>query len=318
MTSNTNTTSRIKVDGSAPTNDLLVKFVVPTSCTPTSATLLLTVGSGGNDPSSRGGDFYATSPNDPNAGPAESTVTWERRRRRTPPLPPVSLAAGGGRYHVPDQREQPGADRRGHRHDSWFSISADGARLFLQGGQHDQRPSTPAGLRLAMGRHALLTIVTANCLAVSGCTSDAADSTAFSRLLRRIRRRRPREPNIFHRQLYRQWSTILGDPAHGRQPRTAPPPLPGRRYSADVPGVPVGKTDRSRAGGPRSSAAAAPPRTTPVQAAATPPLDSRTNLLDPDSVDGSPYSVRQWPPPLPSATTPQMSMSAMRLPCNQH
>ena len=91
--STTPSTSRIKVDASAPVNDLLVKFSIPTTCTPTAATLLLTVGSGTNDPSPSGGSFYATSPTDPNAGWTETGVTWASAPAKNTAIPPVSLGA---------------------------------------------------------------------------------------------------------------------------------------------------------------------------------------------------------------------------------
>lgn len=65
--------SRLKVDASAPINDMLLQFSAPTGCTITSASLRLTVGSGSTDPSKYGGDFYAA---DPTVGWSESTVSW--------------------------------------------------------------------------------------------------------------------------------------------------------------------------------------------------------------------------------------------------
>ncbi len=69
------TASRLKVDASSPTNDMLLRFT--TGCTTVSrAVLQLTVGSGSTDPSVRGGDWYATSSADPNAAWAEGSVLW--------------------------------------------------------------------------------------------------------------------------------------------------------------------------------------------------------------------------------------------------
>jgi chitodextrinase len=73
VTTDALTASRLKADANTPVNDLLMKFVVPASCsTVTSATLTLTVGSGSTDPSVRGGDFYAAA----NSNWSESAVTW--------------------------------------------------------------------------------------------------------------------------------------------------------------------------------------------------------------------------------------------------
>lgn len=70
------TSVRLKVDASSPTNDLLMKF--DSGCTHiTSASLQLTVGSGGTDPSVHGGDFYATISGDANAGWTEASVLWK-------------------------------------------------------------------------------------------------------------------------------------------------------------------------------------------------------------------------------------------------
>ncbi|MGS0687638.1 fibronectin type III domain-containing protein [Nakamurella sp. GG22] len=144
VTTNSNTTSRIKVDGSAPTNDLLVKFVVPTSCTPTSATLLLTVGSGSNDPSSRGGDLYATSPNDVNAAWVESSVTWATAPAKDTAIPPVSLGAvaAGVTYPINVSTLVPTAGGTVTIRGS--SASADGAGYFSKEG------STTSGPRLQL------------------------------------------------------------------------------------------------------------------------------------------------------------------------
>ena len=142
------TTSRIKVDDSSPVNDLLVKFVVPTTCTPTSAALLLTVGSGSNDASSRGGDFYATSSNDPNAGWAESTVTWATAPAKDPASPsvPLGAVAAGVTYSINVSGLVPATagttvTLRGS------STSADGAGYFSKEGSTTSGPQ----LRLTCG-----------------------------------------------------------------------------------------------------------------------------------------------------------------------
>ena len=73
VTTDTLSASRLKVDANTPVNDLLMKYVVPASCSSvTSATLTLTVGSGSTDPSVRGGDFYAAA----NSNWSEGSVTW--------------------------------------------------------------------------------------------------------------------------------------------------------------------------------------------------------------------------------------------------
>jgi chitodextrinase len=101
-TTATPSASRVKVDGSAPVNDLLVKFSIPSTCTPTGATLLLTVGSGTTDPSPSGGSFFATSPTDPNAGWTETGVTWAGAPAKDTAIPSVSLGpvAAGQTYPV--------------------------------------------------------------------------------------------------------------------------------------------------------------------------------------------------------------------------
>lgn len=93
VTTNTVTSSRVKVDASGPVDDMLLKFTTPASCsTVTSASLQLTVGSGTTDPSSHGGDFYATSPADPNAAWSQATVTWNSAPLRDTATAPVILA----------------------------------------------------------------------------------------------------------------------------------------------------------------------------------------------------------------------------------
>lgn len=62
--------STLTVDGDQNLNDFLMNFAVPASCTPTAATLTLTVGTGSTYGSSHGGDVYAA----PGTW-SESTVT---------------------------------------------------------------------------------------------------------------------------------------------------------------------------------------------------------------------------------------------------
>jgi chitodextrinase len=91
VTTDSISSTRLKADASAPKNDLLMKFTVPSTCaTVTAASLTLTVGSASTDPSVRGGDFYATSPGDTNAGWSESSVVWASAPVATGS--PVSLA----------------------------------------------------------------------------------------------------------------------------------------------------------------------------------------------------------------------------------
>jgi len=137
-----NTVSRIKVDASAPVNDLLVKFVIPATCTPHSALLTLTVGSGTNDPSSRGGDFYGTSASDPNAGWAEGTVTWTTAPAKNTAIPSVPLGAvsAGATYTVNVSSLVPTSGGTVTIRGS--STSADGAGYFSKEG------STSSGPRL--------------------------------------------------------------------------------------------------------------------------------------------------------------------------
>ena len=52
-------TSTLAVDGDQNLNDFLLRFTVPQGCSPTAASLTLTVASGSSSGSSRGGDFYA-------------------------------------------------------------------------------------------------------------------------------------------------------------------------------------------------------------------------------------------------------------------
>ncbi|MDQ6849138.1 MAG: fibronectin type III domain-containing protein [Actinomycetota bacterium] len=92
--SNTPTSTRLTVDAASPTNDMLLKFTAPQTCTNvTAATLTLTVGSTSTNASTHGGDFYATSRTDPNAGWSEKTVTWDTAPARNTAIPAVSLGA---------------------------------------------------------------------------------------------------------------------------------------------------------------------------------------------------------------------------------
>ena len=76
----------LTVDADGTMNDFLLKFPVPTGCTPTAATLALTVGPGSTNSSTHGGDFY----NAPGSW-TEATVT----AANAPAVQgsPVSLAA---------------------------------------------------------------------------------------------------------------------------------------------------------------------------------------------------------------------------------
>jgi chitodextrinase len=85
------TSSRVKVDLSGPVNDALLRFVIPSGCTPSSAQLTLTVGSGSSDPSTKGGSFYATSPSDPNADWSEASVTWATAPLKDTTKPPAVI-----------------------------------------------------------------------------------------------------------------------------------------------------------------------------------------------------------------------------------
>jgi chitodextrinase len=87
----TPTASRLKVDASAPINDLLVKFAIPVGCNVATAVLQVTVGNGANDPSARGGDIYATNQSDPNAGWTENSVTWTSAPAASTAIAPVSI-----------------------------------------------------------------------------------------------------------------------------------------------------------------------------------------------------------------------------------
>jgi hypothetical protein len=83
----------VKVDASAPVDDMLLKFTIPASCSSvTAASLQLTVGSGSNDPSTHGGDFYATSRTDPSAGWSKASVTWASAPAKDSTIAPVVLA----------------------------------------------------------------------------------------------------------------------------------------------------------------------------------------------------------------------------------
>jgi hypothetical protein len=69
---NAGAATRLTVDNS-PVNDILLKFTVPSSCTTvSSAKLTLTVGSGTDNASAKGGDFFAA----PDNGWSQGTVTW--------------------------------------------------------------------------------------------------------------------------------------------------------------------------------------------------------------------------------------------------
>jgi len=76
----------LTVDADGTMNDFLLKFPVPTGCTPTAATLALTVGAGSTNSSAHGGDFYAA----PGTW-AETTVTADNAPAITGS--PVSVGA---------------------------------------------------------------------------------------------------------------------------------------------------------------------------------------------------------------------------------
>jgi chitodextrinase len=134
------TTSRLKVDASSPVNDMVMKFAIPTTCTPTAATLSLTVGSGTNDPSSNGGRIYATSPSDPNAGWVETTVTWSSAPATNTAIPPVSLGAvaAGTTYPINVRSLLPSAGGVATLRAS--STSSDGAGYFSKEGSATAGP----------------------------------------------------------------------------------------------------------------------------------------------------------------------------------
>jgi len=136
------TTTRLKVDASSPVNDWVMKFELSTTCTPTTATLSLTVGSGTNDPSSSGGSIYATSLSDPNAGWAEATVSWTTAPAKSTAIPPVSLGpvTAGTTYPVDVSSLLPSAGGVFTLRGS--SASSDGAGYFSKEG------SSTAGPRL--------------------------------------------------------------------------------------------------------------------------------------------------------------------------
>jgi hypothetical protein len=58
-TTNYGTLSTLTVDADQNMNDFLMKFTVPAGCTPTAASLTMTVSSGSTSNSAHGGDFYA-------------------------------------------------------------------------------------------------------------------------------------------------------------------------------------------------------------------------------------------------------------------
>jgi hypothetical protein len=131
---------RLKVDNSAPVNDLLLKFTVPSSCTSiTAAHLQLTVGTDTNDPSAKGGDFYATSATDANAGWSEATVVWGSAPAKTGS--PVTLAgavAANTMYDVTVTSLVPSAGGTFTIRGS--STSGDGAGYFSKEGSATSAP----------------------------------------------------------------------------------------------------------------------------------------------------------------------------------
>jgi hypothetical protein len=142
VTTNTITASRVKVDASGPVNDMLLKFTIPASCSSvTAASLQLTVGSGSNDPSSHGGDFYATSLTDPYAGWSQSSVTWTSAPAKDTTAAPVLLGTAvtaGTTYSINVSTLVPNSPAtftlRG------TSTSADGAGYFSTEGSATNGP----------------------------------------------------------------------------------------------------------------------------------------------------------------------------------
>ena len=138
------TSSRLKVDASSPVNDMLLKFTVPTSCASvTAAHLVLTVGTGSTDPSAKGGDFYATSSSDPNAGWSETSVVWNTAPAKVGS--PVTLAgavAANTTYDINVSSLVPTAPGTFTIRGS--STSGDGAGYFSKEG------STTAGPQLQL------------------------------------------------------------------------------------------------------------------------------------------------------------------------
>lgn len=87
-TTNYGTATTLAVDADGAIQDFLLKFAVPSTCaSPTAANLTLRVGTGSNNNSARGGDFYAA----PDNGWTEGSVTYASAPARTGS--PVSLGA---------------------------------------------------------------------------------------------------------------------------------------------------------------------------------------------------------------------------------
>jgi hypothetical protein len=77
----------LSVDKDGPIQDYLLRFAIPSTCSPTGGSLSLTVAGGTNNISAHGGDFYAS----PDNGWTESSVTWSTAPAATGT--PVSLGA---------------------------------------------------------------------------------------------------------------------------------------------------------------------------------------------------------------------------------
>lgn len=138
----TPTNSRLKVDASSPVNDTLLKFTVPSSCTSiAAASLQLTVGSGTTDPSAHGGDFFATSAGDANAGWTEASVTWATAPAKSASIASVPLGAvtAGTTYTVNVTSLVPAAGGTFTIRAS--STSGDGAGYFSKEGSSTSGPT---------------------------------------------------------------------------------------------------------------------------------------------------------------------------------
>jgi hypothetical protein len=89
--------SRLTADNS-PVSDALLRFVVPASCSsPHGAALALTVGSGTDNGSSKGGDLYAAADN----GWSEGSVIWDTAPARSgAPVATLGAVTIGSTYSV--------------------------------------------------------------------------------------------------------------------------------------------------------------------------------------------------------------------------
>jgi hypothetical protein len=96
-TANAGGGARLTADNS-PVSDFLMRFAVPSSCaSPRGATLALTVGSGTDNGSAKGGDVYAAADN----GWSEGSVIWDTAPARGgSPVAAFGAVAVGGTYTV--------------------------------------------------------------------------------------------------------------------------------------------------------------------------------------------------------------------------